>query len=268
MGHGHGHHGEKTRSLIPIILAVAILGYGFGFALRADDSAPRPFQPNAGPGYFERLPAKGPENAPVVLVEVADLRCVYCKKRNALLKRIFAEHEHDVRIVFKHFPFVSPQYSERGAVASMAASRQGRFWEYVDSLYLNRDDDWSDAKLVEYADTLGLDTADFQQALSDRSLTSYVRYDRAAAEALNIRATPTILINGITVPNWANAADIRQIIRATKAEVVAMVESGDAANYVEARAKVAAKNHPAGDAFAKRYMYNDVSDLRVVSGTK
>ena len=118
---GHGQHSSNEKSLIPVILAVAILGYGFGFALRADDSAPRPFQPNAGPGYFERLPDLGPADAPVVLIEVADLRCKYCMKRNGLVKRLLAEHENDVRVVFKHFPFVSPQFSERGAVASMAA---------------------------------------------------------------------------------------------------------------------------------------------------
>ena len=66
------------------------------------------------------------------------------------------------------------------------------------------------------------------------------------------------------MPNWANAADIRKMIRATKRDVMQLVESGAASSIVEARAMVAAKNHPAGVEFAKRYMNNDVSDLRVM----
>jgi protein-disulfide isomerase len=184
-------------------------------------------------------------------------------KRNALLKRVLAEHEEEVRIVFKHFPFVSPEYSEQGSIAAMAAQRQDRFWEYVDALYEHRTDPWTEAKLIEYAKALGLDSTTFAKDLNDPSLRNYVRYDRAAAEELNIRATPTLLVNGLVVPNWANAADIRKMIRASKREVVELVRSGQASDVVEARAKVAAKNHPAGEEFARRYMYNDVSDLGV-----
>ena len=263
------HESQHTakNSAIAAILAVAILSYGFGFALRADENAPIAISSAAGPGYTEPLPAKGPAEAPVVLIEVADLRCGYCMKRNTLVKRLMAEHKDAVRIVFKHFPFVSPEYSEKSAIAAMAAHRQHQFWEYVDVLYSHGTELWSETKLIEYAAALGLDTEQFSKDLNDPALESYVLHDRAAAQALDIRATPTLLINGAVVPNWANAADIRQMIRASAREVLDLVESGQATNIITGRAMIAARNHPAGEEFAKRYMYNDVSDLQAFTSS-
>ncbi len=261
MVEGHSQNARKENRLVPIILLVAILGYGIGFALRAEDHTNTQLEQTAGPGYTEPLPSIGPENAPVVLIAVGDLRCIYCMKRNALVKRLMVEHEEDIQLIFKHFPFVSPQYSERGAIAAMAAQRQHRFWDYVDYLYLHRKESWSDTRLTEYAEDLGLDTTQFESALTDPSLASYVRLDRAAAETLNIRATPTLLVNGMVVPNWANAYDVRKMIRTSRNEVAALIKSGQATDNVEARAIIAAKNHPAGETFARRYMLHDVSDL-------
>ena len=64
-----------------------------------------------------------------LLVEYADLECPYCAQTHFLIRDL------PVRRVFRHFPVVSKHPRARVlALAAEAAARQGRFWEFHDSL--------------------------------------------------------------------------------------------------------------------------------------
>ncbi len=242
------------------VLAVGAVFYALGWATRPAKAEVEPDMTPAGPGYTEPLPSHGPADAKVVIIEVADYKCRFCAIRNGLVKRLLAEHR-DARFVFKHFPFVSAAESEAGAIATMAANRQGKFFEYSDHLFRHRAEPWDKDALVGYATTLGLDVAKFEQDLGDPQLKQYVRKDKAAAETLRVRATPTLLINGKVVPNDAKADEIRMMVRDAKAQVDGLLERGEAATVLEARAMASARNHPLGSTFARIYIDNDVSDL-------
>ncbi len=258
MGHGHG---PKQR-IGPALLLVAAVGYIGGMMTRPADVEPEPDRPIAGPGYTEALPAKGPADAAVVIVEVADYKCRFCGIRNGLVKRLMAEHR-DVRFVFKHFPFVSPTASLQAAIASMAANRQNKFWEYTDQLFLNQTDPagWTDERLAAYAETLGLDAEKFAADMKDPLLEAYVTTDKTAAEQLQVRATPTLLVNGKLIPNDATPDTVRMMVRDAAAQVQAVLDSGEATTVQDARAIAASRNHPLGSQYARLYMENDVRGL-------
>lgn len=258
MAHGTQGGGLKAMTLIA---AVGVLAYLLGMSVRPDVVDASESREAAGPGYSEPLPATGPADAPVLLIEVFDYKCRFCRLRNGLIKRLEAEHRDDVRFVFKHFPFVSPTGSERGAIAAMAANRQGAFRAYSDRLLLDQRATWSDEKLVEYAAALGLDKTRFEEDLKDPALEEYVRKDKQAAETLRIRATPTLLLNGLQVPNNASADTVRMMVREAVAEVKQIIDRGEARSMAEARAIAAARNHPLGEQFARIYMLNDVSEF-------
>lgn len=235
-GQGNGHEAGVGRAVV--LVAVAFIFYGAGWATRTDPTIKQVEPPHAGPNYSEALPAKGPVNAKVVFVEVADLKCQYCAKRHSLVKRAMAEHR-DVRFVFKHFPFLS-EYSTRGAHAAMAAHRQGRFYEYVEQLYLNQKDAWTDERLTQLALKLSLPGNEFAEAMNGPSIRSYVRYDAKAARRLGIEATPAFFINGIPVPSEANADTIRRIIRKAKRQVDDLMKED--LTLEEARLEATAQN--------------------------
>ena len=262
-GEDHGHSGASGYAVAA--LGIFILMYVAGMMGRPAVDKPIVHKGVAGPGYSESLPAHGPADAAVVIHEVADFKCRYCGLRNGLMKRLMSEHR-DVLFVFKHFPFVSPVSSEKGAIASMAANRQGKFIEYVDQLYLNQSDRWTKDQLIGYAEKLGLDTARFGEDLRDPALRVYVRKDKAAAENIQVRATPTLLINGMQVPNNATPAQLRTMIAHAKKQVKGILARHEATNVWEARERAAATNHPSGEAFARVYMRNDVADLNVTLG--
>lgn len=264
-GHDDDHGGGGTSGYAVAALGVFILMYVAGMMGRPAVEKPIVHRGVAGPGYSEALPAHGPADAAVVIHEVADFKCRYCGLRNGLVKRLMSEHR-DVLFVFKHFPFVTPVASERGAIASMAANRQGKFIEYVDQLFVNQSDRWTKAQLISYAEKLGLDAKRFGEDLRDPALRVYVRKDKAAAENLQVRATPTLLINGKQVPNNATPTQIRQMISHAKKQVKGILARHEASNVWEARERAAATNHPSGEAFARLYIRNDVEDLDVTLG--
>src|SRR5437879_876007 len=81
-------------------------------------------------------PAKGPESAPVTIVEYADYQCPYCTRANAALKQVEEKYAGKVRIVFRDFPLaqVHPN-AAKAAEAGARANDQGKFWPMHDRLF-------------------------------------------------------------------------------------------------------------------------------------
>ena len=113
----------------------------------------------------------------------------------------------DIRATYRHFAL---SYHDKAAItaeATEAAGAQGKFWEMHDLLYANRQE-WGQlsggavqAKLVEYAGELGLDTDRFVQELEDHVYLDKVNADTQTAIQAGLPGTPTYIINGIVYPS-------------------------------------------------------------------
>ena len=93
----------------------------------------------------------------------------------------------------------------RAARAAVEAERQGAFWAYHDILFRNPDR-LTDADLVGYADSLGLDAGAFADALAEGRHAGRVEADRVFGTSLAVTGTPTFFVNGYrlvgTPPIW------------------------------------------------------------------
>lgn len=82
----------------------------------------------------------GRPDAPVTLVEFADIQCPYCAQWS---QQAFAEIVHDyvrpgkARLVFQGLAFIGPD-SEEGLRFAFAAGRQGKLWNVLHLLYANQ----------------------------------------------------------------------------------------------------------------------------------
>ncbi len=83
----------------------------------------------------ERDHTRGPDDAPVTIVEYGDFECSYCGQAESVIRELLSAGGADVRYVWRHLPLndVHPN-AQLAAEASEAAAAQGHFWEMYDVL--------------------------------------------------------------------------------------------------------------------------------------
>ena len=143
-------------------------------------------------------PYKGPKDAAVTIYEISDFQCPFCSRVTGTMDRIAQTWPDDVRLVFKHNPLSFHKEARLAAIASLAASRQGHFWKYHDTLFANQKA-LKRADLVKYAKDLGLDMEKFEADLADGALGRKVDNDQAAAVKLGATGTPAFFVNGVNL---------------------------------------------------------------------
>ncbi len=143
----------------------------------------------------EGSPSRGPDAAPVTIVEFADFECPFCQKIAPALDALWQKRQTSVRFVYKFMPLAMHPHGESSARAAIAAQAQGKFWEMHDKLFANGEH-LDDAAILSYATAIGLDLARFRADLQSPATNARIDADRKLGDALNVKGTPTIFING------------------------------------------------------------------------
>jgi Na+/H+ antiporter NhaA len=144
----------------------------------------------------ERDHIRGPDDAPVTLLEYGDFQCPYCGQAEQVIRELLSAQGGDVRYVWRHLPLndVHPR-AQMAAEASEAAAEQGKFWEMSD-LLLNHQDELGPRDLRRYAEELDLDVDRFVEELRTREYAPRISEDVASADESGVSGTPTFFING------------------------------------------------------------------------
>jgi protein-disulfide isomerase len=162
-------------------------------------------------------PAKGPESAPVTVVEFSDYQCPFCRRAEPTVEQMLKEYAGKVRFEYRHFPLESIHPLARGAAeAAVCAEEQGRFWQFHDLLFTGSADGLAQAHLLESAAKAGLDTAAFQACVAAGRGRARIDSDLAAGEAAGVTGTPAFFVNGVP---FAGAIPIEEFRRAIDAEL-------------------------------------------------
>lgn len=140
-------------------------------------------------------PSKGSANAAVTIVEFTDYQCPSCARSQPVIEEVTQEYGDKVRLVVRDFPLEQHANAAKAAEAAEAAREQGKYWEYVTLLFKNQNA-LELNKLKEYATTVGLDRAKFDQALDSGKFTDKVQRDLREGDKLGVNSTPTVFING------------------------------------------------------------------------
>ncbi len=143
----------------------------------------------------ERDHIRGPEDAPVTLVEYGDFECPYCGQAEPIIRELLAEIG-DLRYVWRHLPLsdVHP-HAQVAAEASEAAATHGKFWEMSEVL-LSHQDALTVRDLIGYAADLGIDQERFKEALRKQKYAPRIAEDLESADMSGVSGTPTFFING------------------------------------------------------------------------
>ena len=140
---------------------------------------------------------RGPDDAPVTLVEYGDFECPYCGRAEPAVRELLSDFGDELRFVFRHLPLsdVHP-HAELAAEAAETARAQGAFWPMHDLLFEHQDA-LTFADLVGYARELGLDVDRFRDDLRRHVHAGRVAEDVESADMSNVSGTPTFFVNGL-----------------------------------------------------------------------
>jgi protein-disulfide isomerase len=140
--------------------------------------------------------AKGPENAPITLVEFSDFHCPFCKRAEPTVKQVLAKYDGKIRFIYKDFPIDSLHPQARAASeAARCAGEQGKFWEFHDKIYAG-DPDATGPTMQLYAQQVGLDATKFEACRTARKYQAPVQADIADGTKLGVSGTPGFFVNG------------------------------------------------------------------------
>lgn len=145
-------------------------------------------------------PTRGPEDAPVTMIEFSDYECPFCQRYfDQVATRLWQEYEGKILYVFKDFPLTSMHPNAKPAAeAAMCAYEQDAFWEFHNKLF-SMELDLNKETYNKYAADLDLDLEQFTECLDERRYSENVQADMDFAANLGVSSTPTFLINGIPV---------------------------------------------------------------------
>jgi protein-disulfide isomerase len=158
-------------------------------------------------------PAKGPESAPITIVEFSDFECPFCSRVVPALDQVQANYGDKVRIVFRQFPLSIHPNAQKAAEASLCAAEQGKFWQMHDAMFAEQRQ-LAVENLKEKAQRLGLDGEEFNQCLDSGEFADEVAADLQAGMQAGVSGTPAMFINGIPISGAVPYEQIAQVIDA------------------------------------------------------
>jgi protein-disulfide isomerase len=180
---------------------------------RAQARAQQPFEPvdlTVGASPF-----LGAANAPVTLVEYSDYQCPFCRRHFSTVMPELVKAYVDtgkVKYVMREFPIQSihPQ-ALKASQAALCAGALGKYWEMHDLIFGNQRQ-IAVEHLKAHGQSLGLDSASFEDCLAGDSYVEQIRSDLAEGQKLGIRGTPSFLL-GATDAADPNKVKVTKLIR-------------------------------------------------------
>jgi len=164
------------------------------------DMSTDPFAANRAKLHIAGNPSMGPAEAPVTVVEFADLQCPHCREADDAVKGLVERYK--IRLVYKDYPLSSIHpWAETAAIGARCAFIQSSeaFWKVHDAIFANQDSivvDNIQEKLAEFASQAGLNANVFKACMSSPEAQKAVKANRDDGAEVGVDGTPTFFVNG------------------------------------------------------------------------
>jgi protein-disulfide isomerase len=155
----------------------------------------------------------GAADAPVQLIEFADFECPFCAEFGKTLKLLREKYPTQIGLTYVHFPIFGHRFAIPAARAAECAGEQGRFEAMHDELFEQQDQfglkPWTDmAKKAAVPDIPA-----FETCVEKTAPISRVEEGKALGAKLDVKGTPTIIINGWKLGHPPTEAELDQMVR-------------------------------------------------------
>lgn len=154
----------------------------------------------------------GSSDAPITIVDVADLECPVCRGFYSTIEQTLATFPTQVAVVHVSHPLNYHKFALPAARGAECAAEQGRFAEWIDAIYKKQDSlglkSWG-----SYAhDAQVADSAELLRCATTRREFPKITKGLAYGETVRLTGTPTILVNGWRLPGPPTPDRLRSII--------------------------------------------------------
>jgi protein-disulfide isomerase len=172
---------------------------------RAGDSG----QPAVDPDKVYSIPIdqsllRGPRDAKVTIITFSDFQCPTSAIAHKMIAEVLTDYPNDVNFAYKQFPLSGiHQSAMQAAMVSLAAAKQGKFWEMHDQLFdlYQHSSGLLPGPMMTYvkdhiAEKIGVDFAQLEKDMSAPEIEQAVRKDMKDGQAVGVVGTPTVFVGG------------------------------------------------------------------------
>ncbi len=166
-------------------------------------------------------PDKGPAKAAVTIVEFSDMQCPHCAKAASTIDQLLAQ-EPEAQFVFQNFPLPSHNWAEKAAGyvdcvgrASPGQPANDAVWKFIQKTFdeqTNITESNADEKLRAIATASGAKGDEIAACAAKPDTKARVEASIALGKSIGVNATPTLFINGRSVPGGAPADVLKKIV--------------------------------------------------------
>lgn len=165
-----------------------------------------------GPIITADDPSLGNDNSDIIIVQFSDFTCQYCQEQEKILKQAMAKFK--IRLVWKDYPETDKKSnSYQSAIAARCAQKQGKFWEYHDRLFGEKNSPASEEKFLQIAKGLNLDENAFSDCIKKQQTSGVISDNMKEANALNITGIPFIYVNNQEIMGQTTFDELSAIIK-------------------------------------------------------
>lgn len=157
-------------------------------------------------------PTVGPANAPVTIVEFADLSQPFTSMWQPTLEKLIARHGDRVQFRFKQKPSAPNSDGARLAEGALCADDQGRYWDFRKAL-LKDVKTKDDAGMRAAAAAAKLDVPAFDRCLQTGAKKATVAQNATEAVRNRLQGEPVLSINGIILSGVQDLATVERLLR-------------------------------------------------------
>ncbi|MCH9666818.1 MAG: DsbA family protein [Actinomycetia bacterium] len=194
-----------TRILVTVFAVITtVMGVGLYMSVRDSETPAGAQEQVVDVGQLVRENSHRLNTVPdsdVTFVEFLDFECEACRAAFPLVEQLRSEYGDRVNFVVRYFPIQSHFNAERAARAVEAAAQQGEFEPMYKKMYETQSL-WGEQRIPAdetfrgFAAELGIDMAAFDDAYNDPATIDRINLDVADGQALGVKGTPTIFLDG------------------------------------------------------------------------
>ena len=135
-------------------------------------------------------------NPKLTIVEFTEFQCPYCSRIAPVMQDLNKKYPDKIKFVYKHFPLSFHSNAQSAAAASIAAQKQGKFWEYRYAL-ASHSRELGDSVYVAVAKEVGLNIDQFKKDMVlDSAMKARIDKDFQLGVKVGVQGTPNFYING------------------------------------------------------------------------